>query len=93
VGALQEWKPATGVPGVRAEGQQPGRSKERNRDPAAAMLETATGRLATTEVNFGLRPRPTLTALAWPALIEHVEWPNEEVSPGYALGIHRAEPH
>ena len=56
-----------------------------NPDPAASMLETATGRLATTEVNWGLRPRNTLTALAWPALIEPVEWPNQEVSRGYAL--------
>ena len=55
-----------------------------NPDPAASMLETATGRLAPTEVNLGLRPRTKLTALAWPALIEHVEWPNQEVSPGYA---------
>jgi hypothetical protein len=28
VGAAQEWKPATGVPGLRAEGRQPGTSNE-----------------------------------------------------------------
>jgi hypothetical protein len=52
VGASQEWKPATGVPGLRAEGRQSGTSNERNPDPAASMLETATGRLATIEVNW-----------------------------------------
>jgi hypothetical protein len=49
------------------------------------MLETATSRLATTEVNVGVRPRTTLTVPSWLPLIEPVEWPNQEVSRGYAL--------
>jgi hypothetical protein len=56
-----------------------------NPNPAASMLETATCRLATTEVNVGLRPGTTLTVPSWPPLIEPVEWPNQEVSRGYAL--------
>jgi hypothetical protein len=56
-----------------------------NPDPTASMLATATDRLATTEVNVGVRPRTTLTAPSWSTLIEPVEWPNQEVSRGYAL--------
>lgn len=63
-----------------------------NPNSVPSMLETATGRLATTEVNVGLRPRTTLTVPSWPPLIEHVEWPNREVSRDYALRIDRAEP-
>jgi hypothetical protein len=33
VGAEQEWKPATGVPGLRTEGRQPGTSNERKSRP------------------------------------------------------------
>ena len=80
-------------PGCGQRGGNRARRMSANPDPAASMLETATGRLATIEVNWGLRPRTTLTALAWPALIEPVEWPSQEVSRGYALGIDRAEPH
>jgi len=63
-----------------------------NPNPAPSMLKTATGRLATTEVNVGLRPRTTHTGPSWPPLIEHVEWPNQEVSRGYVLRIDCAEP-
>lgn len=80
-------------PGGGQRGGNRARRMGANPNPAPSMLETATGRLATTEVNVGPRPRTTLTAPGWPPLIEHVEWPNQEVSRGYALGIHRAEPH
>ena len=69
----QEWKPATGVIGLRAGGGNRARRMGANPNPAPSMLETAMDRLATTEVNVGLRPRTTLTAPGWSALIEHVE--------------------
>jgi hypothetical protein len=85
---LKQWvrrKSGSRQPGCPGGGQRDGNRARRmsaNPDPAASMLETATGRLATTEVNVGLRPRATLTVPSWPPLIEPVEWPNQEVSRG-----------
>jgi hypothetical protein len=72
-------------PGCGQRGGNRARRMSANPDPAASMLATAMSRLATTEVNVGVRPGTTLTAPSWSALIEPVEWPNQEVSRGYAL--------
>lgn len=60
-------------------GGNPLRRMGANPNSAPSTLKKDTGSLATTEVNLGLRPRTTLTALSWPPLIEHVGWPNREV--------------
>ena len=72
-------------PGCGRRGGSRAQPMSANPDPTLSMLETATSRLVTTEVNVGLRPSTTLTALGWPPLIEHVEWPNREVFRGYVL--------
>jgi hypothetical protein len=73
------------VPGWREEGRQPGAPNERKSKPGAVDAGDGYGPPITTEVNVGVRSRTIFTAPSWSALIEPVEWPNQEVSRGYAL--------
>jgi hypothetical protein len=88
---LKQWVQRTSgsrqlvCPGCGQRGGNRARRMGANPKPSASMVETATGRPVTTEVNVGVRPRTTLTAPSWSALIEPVEWPNHEVSRDYAL--------